>query len=693
MSKVDFLVELGTEELPPKSLLTLSEAFQAGIEKGLHEQQLNYEGIKAFAAPRRLAVLVSGMDDQQPDRTEQKLGPNVAAAYDKEGNPSKAAEGFARSCGVSFADLTTVDTDKGERLSFTQNISGSAAKDLLPEIIDKSLADLPIAKRMRWGASRTEFVRPVQWLVMLMDNDVVDCEILGLTASRETRGHRVHCNQTLSLANANDYYDTLFNAGKVDANFAQRRDNIRQQTTDIAKQVNGNAVIEDDLLNEVTALVEWPVALIGRFEDRFLDVPQEALISSMSEHQKYFHVVDNDGKLMPNFIAIANIESKDPSQIVAGNERVIRPRLADATFFFETDKKFTLAQRRESLRTVTFQNQLGSVWDKTERIAALAEYLAPFVGADADEARRAGELCKSDLVSEMVLEFDNMQGIAGRYYALNDGESHAVATAMSEQYLPKFAGDILPSHPAGTAVALADRIDTLVGIFGIGQQPTGAKDPFALRRASLGVLRILIESQIDIDLRELLTKALQGFAELPKADTVVESVLEYTLERLRSRYHDMGISTESFLAVQAKQLSRAGDIEQRVLAVHEFTKLAASESLAAANKRVSNILAKLETPIAENSDINTSLLSDPAEIKLAEILASKASDVAPLLAEARYGEVLNSLAELRDPVDNFFDNVMVMTDDEAVRHNRCVLLAKLRASFLAIADISLLVTK
>lgn len=693
MSKVDFLVELGTEELPPKSLLNLSEAFQAGIEAGLADQQLSFDSIEPFAAPRRLAVLVKGLDSHQPNRNEEKLGPNVAAAYDKEGNPSKAAEGFARSCGVEFSELVTVETDKGPRLSYTKHVIGMASGALLPSIVSKSLDDLPIAKRMRWGASHTQFVRPVKWLVMLQDNDVIDCEIMGLKSGRDTHGHRVHCNQSLSLANANDYYDTLFQAGKIDANFAQRRENIRNQVTEIAYKVNGSAVVEDDLLNEVTALVEWPVALIGNFEERFLNVPQEALISSMSEHQKYFHVIDSEGKLMPHFITVANIESKDPQQIVEGNERVIRPRLADAAFFFETDKKFTLAQRRESLKTVTFQNELGSVWDKTERIAALAEYLAPYVGANANEARRAGELCKSDLVSEMVIEFDKMQGIAGSYYALNDGETTSISEAMKEQYLPKFAGDSIPQDPVGMAVAIADRVDTMIGIFGIGQQPTGAKDPFALRRASLGVLRIIIEGNIEIDLRDLLNKALAGFSSLPKAETVVESVLEYTLERLRSRYQDMGISTESYLAVQAKQLSQPGDIEQRVLAVHEFSKLAAADTLAAANKRVSNILAKLDEPIAEDSQIDTALLNDEAEKTLAAMLEQKATETAPLLATHSYGEVLKSLAELREPVDNFFDNVMVMTDDAAVRHNRCVLLSKLRASFLTIADISLLATK
>lgn len=693
MSAVDFLVELGTEELPPKSLLGLSEAFKSGILRGLSDAQLSFDSAHVYAAPRRLAVLVKGLAPQQPNRVEEKLGPNVAAAFDSDGNPSKAAVGFARSCGVEFEALRRIVTDKGERLAYSQHIVGKKSAELLPNIVTASLTDLPIAKRMRWGSKRTEFVRPVKWLVMLLDNTVVDCEILDLTAGRVTHGHRVHCNQELVLNNAADYYDTLFQAGKVEADFDKRRDTIKQQTIEIAQQVGGQAVISDDLLNEVTALVEWPVALIGRFEERFLDVPQEALISSMSEHQKYFHVVDSNGALMPYFITIANIESKDPQQIVEGNERVIRPRLSDAAFFFETDKKFTLSQRRESLKKVTFQQQLGSVWDKTERVARLAGYLAPLVGAEVDDAKRAGELCKSDLVSEMVLEFDTMQGIAGRYYAINDGESQGVAAAMQEQYLPKFSGDVLPQHATGIAVALADRIDTMVGIFGIGQQPTGAKDPFALRRAALGVLRIIIESSLDIDLREVLEFAAKGFDSLPKGDDVVETVLDYTLERLRSRYQDMGIATEVFMAVQAKQLSRPLDIENRVLAVHAFSQLAAAQSLAAANKRVSNILAKLDHTIDTDSVLDASLLQDDAEKALAAMLADKTSSTAPLLAKGRYGEVLNSLAELQASVDTFFDNVMVMTDDLPLRANRCLLLAKLRGAFLGIADISFLVTK
>jgi glycyl-tRNA synthetase beta chain len=693
MSAVDFLVELGTEELPPKSLLTLSQAFKDGIINGLVDAQLGFSEATVYAAPRRLAVHIKQLDAQQPDRVEEKLGPNVAAAFDAEGNPSKAAEGFARSCGVNFADLCRVDTDKGERLAYSLNIAGKPSAELLPAIVSKSLTDLPIAKRMRWGAKRTEFVRPVQWLVMLLDNDVVDCEILGLAAGRTTRGHRFHCKDTLVLSHASEYYETLLQAGKVESNFEKRRAIIVQQTTALAKTIDGTAVIEDDLLDEVTALVEWPVALMGRFEERFLSVPQEALISSMSEHQKYFHLVDKAGALLPYFITIANIESSDPQQIIEGNERVIRPRLSDAAFFFDTDKKFTLEQRRESLKKVTFQQQLGSIWDKTERVSKLAAFIAPKVGAEISDATRAGQLCKSDLVSEMVLEFDNMQGIAGSYYARNDGESEGVAAAMQEQYLPKFAGDALPVHPTGIALALADRIDTMVGIFGIGQHPTGAKDPFALRRAALGVLRIVIESDLAIDLRELLTVAASHFDNLPKADSVVDTVLDYTLERLRSRYQDMGIATEVFMAVQAKQLSQPLDIEHRVLAVHEFTKLSAAQSLAAANKRVSNILAKLDIPLDSASPLDASLLQDDAEKTLATLLETKAKDTAPLLADARYGEVLNSLAELQGPVDAFFDNVMVMADDPALRNNRCLLLAKLSALFLAIADISHLATK
>ncbi|MFV8782890.1 glycine--tRNA ligase subunit beta [Microbulbifer sp. SA54] len=686
----DFLVELGTEELPPKALHKLMQAFADGIEQGLKDAELEYGAIKAFASPRRLAVAVSDLAEKQQDKQVEKHGPAVAAAFDKDGKATKAAEGFARGNGVSVDELARVQTDKGERLAFISEQKGEATENLLGDIVSRSLAQLPIPKRMRWGARKEEFVRPVHWLLMLFGNNVVDAEVLGLKAGNTTRGHRFHCNRELAVASANDYVQQLRDPGYVVADFAERREMIREQVQAEANNVNGEAVIDDDLLDEVTALVEWPVALTGRFEKRFLDVPAEALISSMKEHQKYFHVVDEDGNLMPFFITVSNIESTDAKQVIQGNERVIRPRLSDAAFFFETDKKISLEARREKLKTIVFQQKLGTVYDKTERLAKLAAAIAEKIGGDAALAQRAAQLCKSDLVTEMVFEFADMQGIAGYYYAENDGEPLDVAKAMYEQYMPKFAGDELPASETGTIIALADRIDTLVGIFGIGQPPSGSRDPFALRRASLGVLRLLVEKNIDLDLRELLTLARDGYPRtaLAEHDNVVEQTLAYMIERFRARYEDAGIKAEVFLAVSARKLSRPLDIDNRVQAVHSFSQLAEAEALAAANKRVSNILAKLNGPAP--TQVDESLLQEDAEKALYAAIQEASAGVEPLYKEALFAEGLAGLASLRETVDNFFDGVMVMADDEQLRNNRLALLANLRALFLEVADISLL---
>ncbi|MGL6159787.1 glycine--tRNA ligase subunit beta [Microbulbifer sp.] len=687
----DFLVELGTEELPPKALRTLMDAFAQGIRQGLQDAELEFGEVKAYAAPRRLAVSVTGLAEKQQDKQIEKLGPAVKAAFDKDGNPSKAAEGFARSNGTTVDQLSRVQTDKGERLAFISEQKGEATERLLAGIVEKSLAQLPIPKRMRWGTRREEFVRPVHWLLMLFGDKVVDGEVLGLKAGNTSRGHRFHCNRELEIHSVSDYVQQLRDPGYVIADFDERREAIREQVTAEAHNVNGEAVIDDDLLDEVTALVEWPVALTGRFEERFLDVPAEALISSMKEHQKYFHVVDADGQLLPFFVTVSNIESTDPAQVIAGNERVIRPRLSDAAFFFETDKKTSLESRREKLRQVVFQQHLGSVYDKTERVATLGRAIAGHIGSDADRAERAGRLCKSDLVTEMVFEFPDLQGIAGYYYAENDGEPLDVAKAMYEQYMPKFAGDELPKSDTGTVIALADRLDTLVGIFGIGQPPSGSRDPFALRRASLGVIRLVVEKNIDLDLRELLGLARDGYPRtaLGEYNTVVEQTLNYILERFRARYEDQGIAAEVFMAVAARNLSRPLDIDNRVQAVHAFSQLPEAQALAAANKRVSNILAKLEGPAP--TEVDESLLQEDAEKALYAAIQDARTQVEPLYAEALYTEGLAGLAGLRETVDSFFDHVMVMTDDEKLRDNRLALLAQLRALFLEVADISLLV--
>jgi glycyl-tRNA synthetase beta chain len=689
-----FLVELGTEELPPKALKSLYTSFADGIESGLKAAGLKFEKIHGFGAPRRLAVLVENLELRQPDQQIEKLGPAVASAFDKDGKPTKAAEGFARSNGVEFDQLQRVQTDKGERLAFRSAQEGKFAIDLLPEIVAASLDKLPIPKRMRWGAKRAEFVRPVHWLVMLQGKQVIDAEILGIKAGRDTRGHRFHANRNFPLANAMDYQLTLENDAHVIADFNERRGRIRTQVEAVGNKLGGIAVIDEDLLDEVTGLVEWPVALAGNFEERFLKVPQEALISSMKEHQKYFHVVDANGKLLPHFITVSNINSTDPQKVIDGNERVIRPRLTDAAFFFETDLKMPLAQRREKLKSVVFQEKLGTVLDKTDRIAALAGFIAGKIhGASSSQelgewAQRAGQLSKADLLSNMVGEFAEMQGIAGEYYARHDGEPAEVAQAIREHYLPRFAGDVLPETQTGVAVALADRLDTIVGIFGIGQPPTGSKDPFALRRAALGVLRLIVEKGYDLDLRECLAQAQNNYPQLADKADLVDTVLAYMIERFRAWYEDEKIPVEVFMAVTAKNLSRPLDINQRVHAVHRFAQLPEAEALASANKRVSNLLAKAN--VGQLPQLNLALLGMGAERELGDQICVLAQKAMPLLMQRKYREGLEQLAGLRGAVDKFFDEVMVMVDDEAVRNNRLALLSMLRNLFLEVADISLL---
>ena len=685
----DFLVELGTEELPPKALKTLIASFKDTIEASLKAEELSFSAIKSFAAPRRLAVLVENLADQTPSKELVVWGPPASIAFDSEGKPTKAAQAFADKNGIDASALKAESDGKVEKLVARISQQGKKTVSLLETIINDALAKLPIAKRMKWGAKREEFVRPAHWLVVLYGSDVVNANVLGLQADRFTRGHRFHFNNTIELKNAAEYASALKNTGFVLANREARRQLIQEQVNAEAKKIGGLAVIDEDLLDEVTALVEWPNALTGKFEERFLQVPAEALIASMKEHQKYFHVVDANGKLLPNFITVANITSKDPSQIIDGNERVIRPRLSDAAFFFETDKKTTLESLRERLKTIVFQAQLGTVYEKTERVAELAKVIAAQLKADENFAERAGQLSKSDLVTNMVGEFDNMQGIAGYYYGLNDGENAEVATAMNEQYLPRFAGDKLPETTTGAIIALADRLDTISGIFGIGQQPTGSKDPFALRRASIAVLRILVEKNLALDLRELLTFAKNQHNKLTVGDELVEQILSYMLDRFRAFYEDANIPAEVFQAVNAKQLSQPLDINQRVLAVNEFSKLPQAQALAAANKRVSNILSKQNA--STNAIIHADLLHEEAEKNLAKAVSLKAQIVAPLFAAREYAKALATLADLQQPVDAFFDSVMVMSDDPALQQNRLALLQQLRGLFLEVADISYLV--
>ncbi|MFT5118202.1 MAG: glycyl-tRNA synthetase beta chain [Kiritimatiellia bacterium] len=685
--KQDFLVELGTEELPPKALLGLSTAFSAGIEAGLKAEGLSYTQITPYASPRRLAVVVSALDASTPISDVVIWGPPVKIAFDAEGQPSKAAEAFAKKNGLDISELASENDGKIDKLVFRKQAGGVETTSLLETLVSQSLAKLPIPKRMRWGASRTEFVRPVHWLVMLYGTEIVNASLLGLHAGRDTRGHRFHYNQTLAIASPSEYASKLEEVGHVIVDFNARKASIQQQVTAEATRVGGTAVIDGNLLNEVTGLVEWPVALTGRFEERFLSVPAEALISSMKEHQKYFHLVDAAGELMPHFITVANIVSKDPAQVIDGNERVIRPRLSDAAFFFDTDKKTTLASKREQLKNVVFQAKLGTVYEKTQRIAKLAQVIAKQLSIDTDAVIRASELCKCDLVSEMVYEFADLQGIAGYHYAKYDGEANAVALAMNEHYMPRFAGDDLPTSDVSAVVALADRLDTLVGIFGIGEQPSGSKDPFALRRASVAVLRLLVEQQRNVDLRELLSLAFKQHNSLPEGEAVIEQVLSYMLDRFRAGYEEQSIPATVFQAVSAKGLSLPLDIDQRVQAVNHFRQLPEAAALAAANKRVANILAKAQTVPAQ---VKTNLLQEAAEKALHAAVVEQQAIVAPLFASRQYKEALTALASLRAVVDTFFVEVMVMTDDDDLKNNRLALLQQLRGLFFEVADISAL---
>jgi glycyl-tRNA synthetase beta chain len=684
MSKQDFLVELGTEELPPKALKNLSAAFTSGIEQGLNDAGLNFGAVVSFAAPRRLAVRIEALEAQQADQEEILYGPPANIAFDADGKPTIAAVGFAAGAGATAADLQTGENGK---LMIQRTIKGKNTVELLPAIVQNSLDKLPIPKRMRWGASRVEFVRPVQWLVMLFGSEVVNGEVLGLKAGNTSRGHRFHAPGEITIANPAEYQDKL-RAAYVMADFAERAALINEQVAAKGKELGGEAVIDADLLDEVTALNEWPVALAGSFDEDFLRVPPEALVSSMKEHQKYFHVM-KDGKLMPNFITIANIESKDPAQVISGNEKVIRPRLSDAAFFWDTDRKQKLESRFAKLESVVWVNGLGSIADKARRIGKLASRIAAVTGADSALVERAAQLCKNDLVSSMVYEFTDLQGLAGKYYAEHDGEHADVAAAMVEQYMPAFAGDALPASQTGTLIALADRLDSLVGLFGIGQIPTGSKDPFALRRASLGVLRLLVEKEINIDLGDLIDWAIgSDWATAPKAETKA-TLTEYLLDRFSAWYADEGIPAGVFQSVRALGITNALDINRRVQAVHAFNKLDAAEALAAANKRVSNILAKNGGDKVE-AKVDSSLLAQAEEKTLTEQVAAKQQAVEPLMAQGDYSAALTELAGLRVAVDAFFDNVMVMADDEAVKNNRLALLKQLQGLFIGIADISLL---
>ena len=683
MSAQDFLVELGTEELPPKALNTLAEAFLAGIEKGLQTAGLKFSAKKVYAAPRRLAVLLTQLETQQPDRSINIDGPPRQAAFDAEGNPTQAALGFAKKCGVELSEID----QSGPKLRFSQVIVGKPTASLLPTIVEDSLNDLPIPKRMRWGARKVEFVRPTQWLVMLLGDEVIDCTILAQKSGRDSRGHRFHHPENVRISAPANYLEDLRQA-HVLADFNERRELISKRVAELATMQEGTAIVPPALLDEVTALVEWPVPLVCSFEERFLDVPQEALITTMQDNQKYFCLLDVDGKLLPRFITVANIESKDPQQIVSGNEKVVRPRLTDAEFFFKQDKKQTLESFNLRLQNVVFQAQLGSVYDKAVRVSKLAALIAPRIGGDAQRAARAGLLSKCDLATEMVGEFPEMQGIAGYYYALNDGEPQDVALALNEQYMPRGAGAELPGTLTGAAVAIADKLDTLVGIFGIGMLPTGSKDPYALRRAALGILRILIDKKLDLDLTEAVNFAVSAFGAKIKSAGLADQVLEFIFDRLRARYEDEGVDVATYLSVRALNPTSALDFDQRVQAVQAFRQLPEAAALAAVNKRVSNLLSKVEGTVSTH--VEARYFDNASEFSLFSAIQKADEAVQPMAAARQYNEALTRLASLREPVDAFFEAVMINAEDPSVRANRYALLARLRGLFLGVADISLL---
>lgn len=682
----DLLIEIGTEELPPTALNKLSHAFYNGVKEGLEKADLSFSEIKKFASPRRLALVISDLQVKQKDKDIEKRGPALTAAFDEDGCPSKAAEGFARSCGVKVEDLEKLETDKGAWLNFKSKQKGQKTEELIPEIIRISLDKLPIPKRMRWADIDAQFVRPVHWLILLFGNDVIDAEVLSVKSGRETYGHRFHHPESITVPSPSEYEMLLETHGKVIADFDRRKDAVRGQVDEIALSKNSTAMIDEDLLEEVAAMVEWPVAVMGNFEERFLDVPQETLILTMKTNQKYFHVVDKKGVLLPHFITVSNIESKDVSKVQEGNERVIRPRFADAEFFWSQDKKSKLIDRKAQLGTVIFQKQLGTLLDKTNRISKLASNIAAQLGGDKNLASRAAELCKCDLISEMVGEFPSLQGIMGRYYANHDGENTEVAASLEEYYKPKFSGDTLPQSITSQSLAIADRLDTLVGIFAIGQTPTGDKDPFALRRAALGVLRISIESKLDLDLLELIKLAAKQHDPSIKAPEAEMAVFDFILDRLHAYYLDKGLLPGVLDAVISTKPTKPLDIDNRLLAVDAFRKLPAATSLAAANKRIGNILKKVKGDLP--SKVNEKLLQETAEKDLNQLLTQLDDKVQGLIDQAKYQDALNELSTLRESVDQFFDDVMVMADDEKLKNNRIALLNKLHSLFLQIADIS-----
>ena len=687
MTTQNFLVEIGTEELPPKALKTLATSFADNVEAELNQAGLTFDKIEWFAAPRRLAVKVLNLATQQPSKEIEKRGPAVSAAFDAEGNPTKAAEGWARGCGITVEQAERIATDKGEWLVHRAKIEGQPTKNLLNDIVANALAKLPIPKPMRWADKTVQFIRPVHTVTMLLGDELIEGEILGVASARTIRGHRFLGEKEFEIQHADQYPQLLREKGSVVADFNERKAEILAKSQAKATALGGVADIEESLLEEVTSLVEYPNVLAAKFEERFLAVPAEALVYTMKGDQKYFPIYDKDGKLLPHFIFVSNINPEDPTAIIEGNEKVVRPRLTDAEFFFKTDLKQKLVDRLPRLETVLFQQQLGTLKDKTDRIEQLAGEIAKQIGADEAKAKRAGLLSKCDLMTNMVFEFTDTQGVMGMHYARHDGEDEEVAVALNEQYMPRFAGDELPKSLVASAVALADKFDTLTGIFGIGQAPKGSADPFALRRAALGALRIIVEKNLPLDLEDLVKKSTALFGDKLTNSNVVADVVDFMLGRFRAWYQDEGIAVDVIQAVLARRPTRPADFDARVRAVSHFRTLDSAEALAAANKRVANILAKAEGDIGA---IDVALCVEPAEQVLAQSVLSLAKEVQPLIAQGEYTAVLDKLAGLRQPVDNFFDNVMVNAEDAKLRQNRLAILNTLQGLFLQVADISLL---
>ncbi|OMQ20274.1 glycine--tRNA ligase subunit beta [Serratia oryzae] len=688
MTQQTFLVEIGTEELPPKALRSLAEAFAANFTAELDNAGLEHGAVSWFAAPRRLALKVANLSAAQADREVEKRGPAIAQAFDASGQPSKAAEGWARGCGITVDQAERLVTDKGEWLLYRAHVPGQSAQQLLAGMVSTALAKLPIPKLMRWGDKDTQFVRPVHTVTLLLGAELIPGTVLGIDSARTLRGHRFMGEPEFTIDNADQYPQILQERGKVIADYEVRKALIKRDAELAAQKIGGKADLSESLLEEVASLVEWPVVLTAKFEEKFLAVPAEALVYTMKGDQKYFPVYDAAGKLLPNFIFVANIESKDPQQIISGNEKVVRPRLADAEFFFNTDRKKRLEDHLPRLETVLFQQQLGTLRDKTDRIQALAGWIAGQIGADVNHATRAGLLSKCDLMTNMVFEFTDTQGVMGMHYARHDGEAEDVAVALNEQYQPRFAGDELPQSLVACSLAIADKMDTLAGIFGIGQHPKGDKDPFALRRAALGVLRIIVEKNLPLDLQTLTEEAVRLYGSKLTNAKAVDEVVDFMLGRFRAWYQEEGHAVDTIQAVLARRPTKPADFDARVKAVTHFRTLEEAAALAAANKRVSNILAKSTDTLLDQ--VRASVLKEPAELKLATHLVVLRDKLQPDFAAGRYQEALVELAALRETVDAFFDGVMVMAEDDAVRVNRLTLLSKLRELFLQVADISVL---